>query len=243
MNKKIKFAAILTRTHKWIGLLVGLQLVMWTVGGFIMAVFPIETVRSEAMIAEPQILPEQLDIPVNPQQAINAAKLENVIGMRLESFAGEPVWRLQAKDESALVSAITGKSLLPLSKETAQKIILQDYSGNGKIITLERVEKGPVEVRFRGPLWRAEFSEPKNYTVWADIEEGRIIAHRSSVWRLFDFFWMLHIMDYGDRDDFNNPLLVFFAFSASIFSLTGISLLVHRFLLRPRPRRKNKRQP
>ena len=242
MNKKIKFAAILTRTHKWIGLLVGLQLVMWTIGGFVMAVFPIETVRSEAQIAKAKALPANLSLNISAEKAAELSGLGELLGIQLENFAGEPAWRLQAKEKTALLSASSGQSLLPLDKDTARKIIMMDYVGKGKVISLERVEKGPVEVRYRGPLWRAEFSEPKNYTVWADINEGRIIAHRSSVWRLFDFFWMLHIMDYGDRDDFNHPLLIFFAFSASVFTLTGIGLLIHRFLLRPRPRRKKNPQ-
>jgi hypothetical protein len=118
-------------------------------------------------------------------------------------------------------------------------LVLAGYGGSGELLSLEKVEQGPVEVRRAKSLWRADFSEPKNFTIWVSAEEGRIIAYRSSLWRVFDFFWMLHIMDYDERDDFNGWLLILFAFSATLFVFSGIALLVHRLLLRPRLRRRS----
>ncbi|PHR51157.1 MAG: hypothetical protein COA47_18225, partial [Robiginitomaculum sp.] len=158
--------------------------------------------------------------------------------LALESFAGEPVWRMKAGPKIALVSAKTGQSLLPLNEAQIRALALSDYIGSGQIVEMKQVAAGPVEVRHRSDLWRIEFNQPKHYTLWVDPAEGRVIAHRSRLWRFYDFFWMLHIMDYQERDDFNHPLLIFFAASAFLFALSGIALLVHRFLLRPRARRK-----
>ena len=35
------------RIHKWVALIVGLQIVLWVAGGVVMSVIPIEQVRGE----------------------------------------------------------------------------------------------------------------------------------------------------------------------------------------------------
>jgi hypothetical protein len=54
---------------------------------------------------------------------------------------------------------------------------------------------------------------------------------------MFDFMWMLHIMDYDDRDDINNWWLVVLSFCALLFALSGAALVVHRVFLRPRAKK------
>ena len=56
-------------------------------------------------------------------------------------------------------------------------------------------------------------------------QSGQIITVRSTIWRIFDFFWMLHIMDYEDREDFNNPLLISFSVVAVLFCVSGMIML------------------
>ena len=59
------------------------------------------------------------------------------------------------------------------------------------------------------------------------------VARRNDWWRLFDFVWMLHIMDYETRDDFNHPLLIATAATALLFVVSGLFMLFFAF----RPRR------
>ena len=40
------------RVHKWLALIVGIQIILWVTGGVVMSVIPIETVRGEHNIAE-----------------------------------------------------------------------------------------------------------------------------------------------------------------------------------------------
>jgi len=53
---------------------------------------------------------------------------------------------------------------------------------------------------------------------------GEIVAIRSSSWRIWDFLWGLHIMDYIDRDNINNILIKIFSILALISSLSGVIL-------------------
>ncbi|MDP0971870.1 hypothetical protein Q6294_33595, partial [Klebsiella pneumoniae] len=61
--------------------------------------------------------------------------------------------------------------------------------------------------------------------------QGDVLEHRNKTWRLFDFFWMLHIMDYSGRQDFNNPLVVSAAVGGFWLALSGIWLLFTSFSL------------
>ena len=51
-------------------------------------------------------------------------------------------------------------------------------------------------------------------------------------WRIFDFFFMLHIMDYDERTDVHNPLLKVAQFTGVVFAITGIWLLFYSFTKR-----------
>ena len=53
-----------------------------------------------------------------------------------------------------------------------------------------------------------------------------MIARRNDVWRLYDFFWMLHIMDYRERSNFNHPLVIAASAGAVLLTLTGLVLLI-----------------
>ena len=51
---------------------------------------------------------------------------------------------------------------------------------------------------------------------------------------VFDFFFMLHIMDYDERSDAHNLLLQIAQFTGVIFGLSGLWLLFYSFRKRRR---------
>ena len=48
-----------------------------------------------------------------------------------------------------------------------------------------------------------------------------IRGRRAPLWRVYDVFWMLHIMDHRARDDVNHPLLVGSAAVARFLAASG----------------------
>ena len=71
-----------------------------------------------------------------------------------------------------------------------------------------------------------EFDDRDKTTIYVDPSQGEVTARRSETWRLFDFFWKLHVMDYDDGADFNHPLLITAAGMAVFVSLSGFILLI-----------------
>jgi hypothetical protein len=55
-------------------------------------------------------------------------------------------------------------------------------------------------------------------------KNARITSLRNNQWRIFDFMWMLHTMDYAGRDNFNNLLLRAFSTFGMLTIMSGFAL-------------------
>jgi hypothetical protein len=90
------------------------------------------------------------------------------------------------------------------------------------------------------PAWVARFEN--NVTVYLSAETGQVHAIRTNEWRVFDFLWMLHTMDFQGRDNINNYLLRGFSILGLVTVLSGFGLflvsskLFRRFVIRRRVR-------
>jgi hypothetical protein len=69
------------------------------------------------------------------------------------------------------------------------------------------------------------FTDPDSTRVFVTADTGRIVAVRTGTWRLYDFFWGLHIMDWKNHEDFNTPWLLGFALGGLALWLGGAVLL------------------
>ena len=61
------------KIHKWLALLMAVQILFWFVSGLFFAVFPIERVRSEHMIAEAPARPVPFDIAADGMLRLGSA--------------------------------------------------------------------------------------------------------------------------------------------------------------------------
>ena len=86
------------------------------------------------------------------------------------------------------------------------------------------------------PVYRVVLDHPKSPHIYVSPVTGEILSRRNSRWRLFDFFWMLHIMDYRQREDFNHWLLTAMSVLAIVTSASGLALWGTRVRWR-RPKR------
>ena len=101
------------------------------------------------------------------------------------------------------------------------------------------INEVPGEIRGRKPpLWRADFDGWNKPTLYFSAQTGELLSRRHELWRVFDFVWMLHIMDYDTRDNVNNTLLRVFTWGAVAMALSGAWLLLYSF---PRRRRRKQR--
>jgi len=231
----MQFRRFIRQAHRWLGLLIGIQVLLWISGGVIMSALRLEEVRGEHLAAHraPAVLgADRVLVPV--ADLLRRYADRGPTEVRLETLLQGPVYRVTAGDRSWLVDAASGAELSPLPQALAEAVARADYSGDAALLGMDWVETAAIEIRGRElPLWRARFGDVRNTAVYVSPDTGAVVARRNDLWRVFDFVWMLHIMDYEEREDFNHPLLVVSALTALLFTLSGLTMLWFSF--RPRP--------
>ncbi len=212
--------------HRWLGLILAVQVLLWMTSGVIMSWFPIEQVRGEtaASIEAPVELAAKSYFP--PGGVI--ADSVHATDVRLKSWQGRSVYVVTGENGRALFDADSGEKLSPLPEDLARKVAESDFRGEGDLKRVTLMNNPPAEFRGPRPVWRAEFSDADATRLYISPETGEVLARRNRIWRLYDFFWMLHIMDYEERENFNNPLIRAFAVTGLLFALSGLFLVVTR---------------
>lgn len=136
-----------------------------------------------------------------------------------------------------LFDAATGAKLSPLTQAAAQARAEALFSEAGKVVSTEYLTKAPLEIQTRPvPIWRVEFEGAWHPTLYISPQTGELVTKRSDLWRTFDFMWMLHIMDYDDRQDMNNILIRVFTWLGFGSAVTGAWLLLYSFRRKRRTR-------
>ena len=210
----------LRRWHVWLGWLVGLPMLFWTVSGLVMVAKPIEEVRGEDLISEPRSMTFN-----GPLVAPHVEGLP-VTAITLKPRADGPRWEIEFADGSRrLADPANGRILPPLGAADAAKELNARYTGSAKVAEIGRVDAKapPLELRRAMNGWRVRMSDDTHFYV--DGGSGEIIAKRTSWWRFYDFMWGLHIMDLQGREDTNNPWVVSFAMLTLLTVLLALILL------------------
>ncbi|MFT7773988.1 2Fe-2S iron-sulfur cluster-binding protein [Roseateles sp.] len=216
------------KIHKWIGLAVGLQLVLWMCSGFVMSLLDADKVRGREFRA-PSAARQAWPADAQPVNRLLAAAREPVQLVSTGWLVDQPVYRLVRDKATQLIDARSGQPVV-LDAALAQHIAEASYRGPGKALKAELVERSLETRAHEGQVWRVGFDDAEDTTVYLS-QQGDVLEHRNKTWRLFDVFWMLHIMDYSGRQDFNNPLVVSAAVGGFWLALSGIWLLFTSFSL------------
>lgn len=170
---------------------------------------------------------------ISPAQIAESASAEVV---RLATHLERPVYIARSESGDLLFDAQTGERLPPPSKEQIRRLAEERFSGSEKLTELTLITDIPGEIRGRKPpLWRADFEGWNKPTLYFSPATGELVSRRHELWRIFDFVWMLHIMDYDERENVNNWLLRGFTWLAVATAFSGAWLLWFAF---PRRRRK-----
>jgi hypothetical protein len=138
-----------------------------------------------------------------------------------------------------LFDATTGERIQPVSAEQAKAIAQSRYTSDEAVSSVRLLTESPMEMQGRKPpYWQVTFDRWDSPTFYISPETGELISRRHSLWRIFDFAWMLHIMDYDERSNVNNLLLRTSTWLAVAMAFSGAWLLVWAF---PRRRKKKKK--
>lgn len=217
--------------HIWLGWLVGVPILMWTVTGLVMVIKPIEEVRGNHLRKDvtERALPPDTSISV----ALPSDSTEPVRSVTTQVERGETVTRITYMDGTSERFRTNGAKMAPLSEVEARLIVGERIHGGDKVVSTARHEADAVPFDFRRPMpvWQVVLEDGTH--VYVGTETGAIEAVRTRWWRTFDFVWGLHIMDLETREDTSHPILILFALLGVLGSLLGCVLMFRRRRARP----------
>lgn len=226
-----------SRVHKWLALIIGAQLLIWFTSGVIMSFLPIDTVRGEHLVDRERVMPIAADTVLAGPQRIVAQAGAPVEAMTWHMLDGRAVVELTTAKGVKLFDAVTGAALPPVDAKLARRIAEAAWKSVEKPqSTASLVTRESPEYRAALPAWRIAFADPDQTSVFVASETGRITAVRTGTWRLYDFFWSLHIMDWKNHEDFNTWWLLTFAIGGLLLGIAGTILLFMRWPFKRRRR-------
>ena len=226
----MKTSLLLRKIHKWIGLIIGIQILLWFVSGLVMTWFDIDTVHGDHLLkAQKQAQLTNLSQSLSDYPRQN----ETILSAQSISLMEQPYLLVNEDKGQSLFDPRSMQIISPLPEAMIKDIVQSQLAQASNITTTQLLTELPGEVRGRpSPIWQVQLDDEDNSRIYVSPITGQILAKRTDTWRLFDFMWMLHIMDYDERSDFNHPLLIISTLLALFVALSGIWLLFYTIKLK-----------
>jgi hypothetical protein len=217
------------KIHKWLALLMALQILFWFASGLFFAWFPIERVRSEHAKAEQVAPPVPLDQASAGLARLRGAGLTGAESLEVRQLLGRPVALLRSGEGAPrLYDLADARPLSPIPMNLAVQIAEADHAGDLRASRVRRVTEETTEYRGALPAWRVDFEDGEGRAIYVAADTGQVTARRSTLWRTYDFLWGLHIMDWRGHEDFNSWLLIVATLLGLVVIGSGIVILPSR---------------
>lgn len=225
--------------HKWLSLLVALQLLIWLGSGMFFNLMDhnkasgnkyrikeaeVNQVKHDRLLGLDELIKQQ-NRPVNSIKQITLLDQPYYL---LNHYKG--LYK-HFYNEHSLMNAYTGENIV-IDEDMAGLIARSTYSGNSNISSTIKLSP-PIDdfLKEKNSVWQVNFQDDLNTSVYIDTNSGRLVGHSNDDKRFADFFFMLHFMDYpflgkGSVGGFNNGQIIFFALLTLLFSLTGFVWII-----------------
>lgn len=212
------------RIHKWVGLLLGIQFLLWAVSGAMMATLDHHEVSGgrEAATQAAPLLPRAGSAWPRVRDALGQTPLRAV---SLRPLLGRQMIEVDTGIDVRLFDVTSGRRVR-IDRDLAADLARIAHPARAPVERVLRLVRPELAVREHAlPIWKVEFADDANSTYYISGNTGAVLERRNDSWRLWDFFWMLHTMDYSNRASFNHPLIVTVAIGAVWLALTGLYLV------------------
>lgn len=216
--------------HRWLAIVVGIQFLFWTVSGLYFSLVPIKTVRGEdRSFSEPQ----NLDLAaageiLAPADLWSRYGSEEIREVRLQNGRRGLVYGFYAggRFPKALVDARSGEPLPAIAEEDAVAAARADYGAEFQVEKAVLLDEAPADYHGPVPVFQVKVADKRATRLYISPLTGEVIQRRNRFWRIFDFLWMLHILDFQERENFNNNLLRVVASGSVVTVISGYALWV-----------------
>lgn len=218
---KSKTAIKIRKAHRYLGLFLGIQFLLWTISGLYFSWTNIDEIRGEHLINKNVKLKDFSEL-------ISPSKLNesNIKSIELRNISGVPYYWI---NNANLYNAYTGNLKQSITKKEAVDIAKQSLVKGLEIKSINYISTVDKHHEYRNkllPAYVISFKDSRNIKAYVSSLDGKFQTVRHRNWRWFDFLWMAHTMDYESRDNFNNTLIRIFSLLGLITVLSGFTLWV-----------------
>lgn len=228
---KRKTALKIRKTHRYLGIFIGIQFLMWTISGMYFSWTDIDEIHGDQFRNE-YFVPASFDYLKSPTESYGvplplSLYLKSdfrIRSLELREIANQPYYWING---NRLVNAVTGERKNELTKKEALAVAEKHMKKGLEVKGIEKMDSTGKHHEYRGgplPAYVISYQTPENIRAYVSILDGSFQTLRHRDWRWFDFLWMTHTMDYEGRDNFNTLLL-------RIFSLLGLITVFSGFVL------------
>ena len=217
---KRKTALKLRKTHRYLGLFIGIQFIIWTISGIYFSWTDLDEIHGDHFRKE-VVKTTKFSNLHGPGQMLSGTPVES---LELKDIDGEAFYLVNGK---ILIDPKTGEKRPDISREEALKIADKHMRDDLEVSGIELINETGNHHEYRSgalPAYVISYKEPADLKAYVSVEDATFRSVRHRDWRWFDFLWMTHTMDYEGRDDFNNLVL-------RIFSLLGLVTVFSGFVL------------
>lgn len=239
---------IARKYHSKLTLLVGLQLLIWSITGLYMVSMDIHFIHGESLTKSEQRMLDikQVNYSIN-ELLTNYPTAKNVT---LVPLLDNQVYRFSdSKNGKMVIDADTGQVLPSVDQQKAIQIAKSHYVANDEIDSIRLITATksvdnqnpdndiPSELSKRHlPVWQVSFNNFMSPTLYISQLTGEVVTKRHLFWRLFDWMWRFHIMDYDDGSNVSNWFLLLITIVSLGAALTGC-VLTYQSLVKPKLKR------
>ena len=208
------------KTHRYLGLFLGIQFLMWTISGMYFSWTDIDEIHGDHF-KNLAYQPKAFNDLISPSQ-LNVLNGVNTIELR--DINNAPYYWV---NKEQLYNASDGSLKTIITKEEALYIAKLNIKSELKVASIEQINDAGKHHEYREkllPAYVISYQSDEAIKAYVSIKDGKFQTVRHRNWRWFDFLWMTHTMDYEGRDNFNTIVL-------RAFSLLGLITVLSGFLL------------
>lgn len=232
--QRAKYQKGIRKAHRFLGVIFGIQFLLWTLGGLYFSWTDIDQVRGDDLRSpEPGLIAENCNFSLpaiitalKAADTVSYIKSIQLITLLQKAYV-QVTYNNGIMQKTKLADAVTGVLRPSLSEQEAVDVAKSRLQKTAAVTVVKYITAVNSHHEYREkplPAYAVTFGGDVNATVYVGAETGMVHNLRNNRWRIFDFLWMLHTMDYSGRDNMNNWLLRIFSAAGLIAIVSGLAL-------------------
>jgi hypothetical protein len=228
--------------HRYLGLAVGLLMVLWCLSGFVMMYQSYPELTGEERLAG--LAPLQLDGCCD-LSGVDLGAIDPVDSFRVEMLAGAPVLRISSAEGPRIYDLAAGREIEAIGEDDV-RAVAEDWGRGHRIDSapaLTRIERDQWSVQLASrhqPIYRAAFGDGARTEIYVSGRTGEVIQDTTGKERVLGWLGAVPHWLYPAILRQNGPLWVQIVIWTSVvgtfLTLTGVYVGISRWAGAPKGR-------